>query len=298
MKEKFLPKINGPIRQIGPRRFDFSRQVAVMGIVNRTPNSFHDRGATFDLRAAIESVERVAEEGGDILDVGGFAFRHDQEPVSVAEELERVVPLIGEASERTDLAISVDTHRAEVAREVMRAGAHIINDTNGLRDPQMAEVIAETGAHVVIAHSLGGPGKAVMRPSYNDVVKDVGDFLRRQSILALNAGIPEDHIIIDPGHDLNKNTHHSLELTRRLTEITEIGFPTLVAVSNKDFIGETVDSPQDDRLIGTITTNTVCMWLGARIIRVHDVRSNAIAARYVESELGFRRPDKAIHNLA
>ncbi|MGV9308523.1 dihydropteroate synthase [Nonomuraea sp. NPDC003727] len=297
-KRIFIPEIIEPVRTIGNRTFDFSRQVAVMGIVNRTPNSFHDNGKTFDLQAAIDAVHQVAEEGADWVDIGGLAFRADQPDVSVSEEIDRVVPVVAAARRhRVDLVISVDTHRAEVAKAVLDAGAHVINDTFGLRDPGMAEVIAEAGATVVIAHSLGGPHKLVFRPSYSDVVTEVADFLRQRALYALNAGISADKIIIDPGHDLNKNTHHSLELTRRLKEITEIGYPTLVAVSNKDFIGETLDVPQNERLAGTIATNTICICLGARIIRVHDVRAAVGAARMTEAMLGFRGPERPIHNL-
>jgi dihydropteroate synthase len=293
----FFPEFIEPVRMIGRRQFDFTRQVAVAAIINRTTNSFHDRGRTFELPQAVAAVEEAIGEGADWVDIGGLAFRADQEELTVGEEIDRVVPVIQAAREKSDVVISVDTHRAEVARAALAAGADVVNDTFALRDPNMAEVVAEAGAGVVIAHSIGGPRSFVMRPSYNDVVAEVAKFLRERVFYALNAGISADKIIIDPGHDLNKNTYHSLEVTRRLSEITSIGYPTLVAVSNKDFIGETLDVPQDQRLEGTIATNVVCILLGARILRVHDVRETVSAVRMTEAMLGWRGPEFARHNL-
>ncbi|GIH67557.1 dihydropteroate synthase [Microbispora siamensis] len=293
----FFPDIIEPIRQIGARQFDFSRQVAVMAIVNRTPNSFHDQGRTFELSRAVEAALKSVEEGADWVDVGGLAFSAAQPELSVAEEIDRVVPLIAAIRGGTDAVISVDTHRTEVAKAAFEAGADVLNDTNGLREPGIAEAAAEAGAHVIVTHSLGGPNKMVFRPSYQDVVTEVADFLRQRALYALNKGIPASRIIIDPGHDLNKNTYHSLELTRRLREITSIGYPTLVAVSNKDFIGETLDLPQGQRKEGTIVANVVCILQGARILRVHDVRDTVIAVRMTEAMLGWRGPQTPRHNL-
>ncbi|MFD0469171.1 dihydropteroate synthase [Nonomuraea thailandensis] len=215
-----------------------------MAIVNRTPNSFHDQGRTFELDSAVAAATKAVDAGADWVDIGGFAFSAAQAQIGVAEEIDRVVPVIARVRAATDAVISVDTHRPEVAAAAVEAGADVINDTNGLREPGMADVAAATGASVVVTHSLGGPGRRVFRPSYADVVGEVAGFLRERVSAALKAGIAPDRIIIDPGHDLNKNTFHSLELTRRLEEITAIGYPTLVALSNKDFIGETLDRPQ------------------------------------------------------
>ncbi|MBG0814651.1 dihydropteroate synthase [Planomonospora sp. ID82291] len=268
-----------------------------MAIINRTPNSFHDQGRTFELSSAVEAAEKAVSDGADWVDIGGFAFSAAQAEISVSEEIDRVVPVIEGIRGVTDAVISVDTHRAEVARAAFAAGADVLNDTNGLRDPEIAAAAAEAGVSVIVTHSLGGPGKMVFRPSYNDVVSEVADFLRQRVFHALNAGIPADRIIIDPGHDLNKNTHHSLELTRRLTEITSIGYPTLVAISNKDFIGETLDLPRDQRREGTIAANVVCILQGARILRVHDVRDTVAAVRMTEAMLGWRGPMAPRHNL-
>ncbi|GAB2959980.1 dihydropteroate synthase [Nonomuraea fastidiosa] len=290
--------IIAPVRRLGRREFDFERQVAIMAIVNRTPNSFHDQGRTFALDQAVAAATKAVDEGADWVDIGGFAFSAAQAPISAAEEIDRVAPVIAEVRAATDAVISVDTHRPEVAEAAIAAGADVINDTNGLREPGIAEVAAATGAAVVVTHSLGGPGRRVLRPSYGDVVTEVADYLRERVEYALKAGIAPEKIIIDPGHDLNKNTFHSLELTRRLEEITAIGYPTLVALSNKDFIGETLDRPQGERKEGTIAANVIAILKGARILRVHDVAATVASVRMTEAVLGWRAPLAPRHNLA
>lgn len=296
--EKLSPGIISPVRRIGRREFDFERQVAIMAIVNRTPNSFHDQGRTFELDHAVAAAVKAVDDGADWVDIGGFAFSAAQAHIGVAEEIDRVSPVIARVRAATDAVISVDTHRPEVARAAIEAGADVINDTNGLREPGVAEVAAQTGASVVVTHSLGGPGRRVLRPSYADVVAEVADYLRERVSYALKAGIGADKIIIDPGHDLNKNTFHSLELTRRLEEITAIGYPTLVALSNKDFIGETLDRPQGERKEGTIAANVISILKGARILRVHDVAATVASVRMTEAVLGWRGPVAPSHNLA
>jgi dihydropteroate synthase len=291
----FYPEISSPRRTIGRRTFDFARQVAVMAIINRTPDSFHDRGRTFDLSRAIEAVERAIIHGADWVDIGGVPFAPGPE-VTERQEIDRVVPVVAAARERTDAVISVETYRPGVARAALAAGADVINNVTGLHDPALADVVAEAGAWLIITHSLAAPRTPYPRPSYDDVAGEVAAFLRERADLAISRGVPADRIILDPGHDLNKNTHHSLELTRRLPEITAIGYPTLVAVSNKDFIGETLDRPQDERIEGTIATVCVCILHGARIVRVHDVREIVSAVRMVESILGWRPPATARHN--
>jgi dihydropteroate synthase len=279
---------------IGGRAFDFDRRVAVMAIVNRTPDSFHDRGRTFALAHATAAVRAAADAGADWIDIGGVPFAPGPE-VTAAEELERVMPVVEAAR---DLAVvSVDTFRPEVARAVIKAGAGIINDTSGLRDPAVADAVVDTDAALVITHSLAPPRTLYPKPSYGDVTAEVTAFLRRRVELALSRGVRPDQIIIDPGHDLNKNTYQSLELTRRLDEVAAIGYPMLAAVSNKDFIGETLDVAQQDRLAGTIAAVVFCVLRGARIVRVHDVRAVVDAVRMTEAMLGLRPPATARHNL-
>jgi dihydropteroate synthase len=288
------PRLIEPVRVIGGREFDFDRQVAVMAIVNRTPDSFHDRGSTFALDRALDAVRAAAAAGADWIDVGGVPFAPGPE-VSAAEELDRVLPVVEAAREVA--VVSVDTFRPEVARAVIKAGAGVINDTSGLRDLEVADAVVGTAAALVITHSLAPPRTAYPRPSYGDVTGEVGDFLRGRVELALARGVRPDQIVIDPGHDLNKNTYHSLELTRRLDEIAGIGYPLLAAISNKDFIGETLDRPQRERLAGTIAATVFCVLRGARIVRVHDVPAAVDAVRMTEAMLGWRPPATARHNL-
>jgi dihydropteroate synthase len=288
------PDLINAERVIGGRTFDFARRVAVMAIVNRTPDSFHDRGRTFALERATEAVRVAAEAGADWIDIGGVPFAPGPD-VSAAEEMDRVLPVVEAA--RGLAVVSVDTYRPEVARAAIAAGAGVINDTSGLRDPAMADVVAGTAATLVITHSLAAPRTRYPRPVYGDVLAEVGGFLRQRVTLAREHGVRPEQIIIDPGHDLNKNTYQSLELTRRLSEIAAIGYPMLAAVSNKDFIGETLDVPQRERLAGTIAAVVFCVLQGARIVRVHDVRAAVDAVRMTEAMLGLRPPATARHNM-
>ena len=265
-----------------------------MAIVNRTPDSFHDKGRTFALDRALTAVAAAAEAGADWIDVGGVPFAPGPE-VTAAEELDRVLPVVEKA--RDMAVVSVDTFRPEVAREVIRAGAGVINDTSGLRDPAMADAVAGTDAQLVITHSLAPPRTEWPSPRYDDVTAEVGAFLRERVALALDHGVRPDQIIIDPGHDLNKNTLHSLEITRRLDELAAIGYPLLAALSNKDFIGETLDREQPDRLAGTLATVVFCVLRGARIVRVHDVPACVDAVRMTEAMLGWRPPVRLRHNM-
>jgi dihydropteroate synthase len=291
-----LPDLTIPRRRIGARTFDFQRQVAIMAIVNRTPDSFYDQGRTFALPTAMAAVRQAVEAGADWVDIGGQPFAPGPE-LPVDEELDRVLPVLHAARADSSVVLSVDTYRPEVARRAIEAGADVVNDTSGLFDPSLADAVADSDATLVITHSLAAPRTPYPRPTYQDVAGEVADFLRRRVELALDHGVPPERIIVDPGHDLNKNTHHSLELTRRLMEITTLGYPTLVAVSNKDFIGETLDAPPADRRDGTLAALVICIMLGARIVRVHDVAAAVTATRFTEAVLGLRPPATARHNL-
>jgi dihydropteroate synthase len=280
---------------IGGRSFDFARQVAVMAIINRTPDSFFDEGKAFGLDAAVRAALAAADDGADWVDVGGVPFGRGP-VVSVHEELDRVVPVVEAIAANSEVVISVDTTSAEVARASILAGAGVINDTSGLYDPDMANTVAQSDATLVLTHSLHPPRSEPPRPQYVDVVDDVVDFLRDRIDRAVAAGIPLERLIVDPGHDLNKNTFHTLELTRRLEEVVALDLPVLVAVSNKDFIGETLDRAKDQRLEGSIAAAVVCILKGARIVRMHDVRATVAAVRMTEAILGFREPAYAVHN--
>ncbi len=284
------------LHRIGRREFDFDNQVAIMAVVNRTPDSFYDRGATFAFDRAVDSAVRAADLGADWVDIGGVPFGRGPS-VSVDEEIDRVVPVIAAVTAaRNDIVISVDTVRAEVARAAIEAGAAVINDTSGLGDPDLAGVVSNGRAHLIVCHSLGSPRQERPAAHFDDVVSDVRSFLVERVARAEAAGIPRERIIIDPGHDLSKNTLHSLELTRRLDEIADIGLPLLAAVSNKDFIGESIDRPQGERLAGSLAAMTVCILGGARIVRMHDVAATVDAVRMTEAILGMRQPVRLEHN--
>ena len=267
-----------------------------MAIINRTPDSFFDHGSTFELDKAVAAAIAAAGDGADLVDVGGVPFGRGP-AVSLDEEINRVVPLVEAIHAASDVVISVDTFNAEVALLSIEAGASVINDTSGLHDPTMAAVLADSAATLVLTHSLPPPRSEPPRPHYDDVTAEVVAFLRDRVERAVSAGIPFERLVIDPGHDLNKNTHHSLVLTRRLEEIVAIGPPTLVALSNKDFIGETLDRGKGERLEGSLAAAVICIMKGARIIRAHDVPATLGAVRMTEAVLGFRKPAYARHNM-
>ncbi|MDF3049900.1 MAG: folP [Pseudonocardia sp.] len=293
-----VPVALGSVRSIGARTFDFSRQVAVMAIVNRTRDSFYDGGRTFALDRAVAAAERVVAEGADWVDVGAVPFSPRAREVTERDELERLLPLVEALRSSTDAVISVDTVRAEVARRALAAGADAVNDTSGLHDPDMAGVVAAAGAHLVITHSRAAPGVELAHPQYADVVSEVREFLAERVAYAVAEGVPTDHLVVDPGHDLNKNTIHSLELTRRLGELTTLGHPLLVSVSNKDFLQETLNRPADALTEGTVAAVVLCVLAGARVVRVHDVAAVRAGLGVVEAVLGWRPPAGPLrHNL-
>jgi len=291
------PPIRVPVRTIGRRTFDFSRQVAVMAVVNRTPDSFFDQGRTFALDAAVQAAVDAAEAGADWVDVGGVPFAPGPE-LSAAAELDRVLPVVEALAAVSDVVISVDTFRPEVAAAVVAAGASVVNDTTGLHDPRLADVVAGGDATLVVTHSLAAPRREHPRPHYDDVAREVAEFLARRVDLAVSRGVREDRIVVDPGHDLNKSTVQTLELTRRLGEVAALGHPVLAAVSNKDFVGESLDRAKPDRLAGSLAAAVASVFLGARVVRMHDARAAVDAARMVEAILGWRRPVHAVHNAS
>lgn len=283
------------VRRIGGRDFDFDRQVAVMAVINRTPDSFYDKGATFALDSAVTAALDAAAAGADWVDIGGVPFGRGP-AVSVQEEIDRVAPVVEAIVSASDVVVSVDTYSSEVARAVLAAGAAVINDTSGLRDEAMAGVVAASDATLVLTHSVGPPRTEKPAARYDDVVAEVVLFLRERVARAEAAGVPRDRLIVDPGHDLDKNTLHSLELTRRFDEFGLLGLPLLAAVSNKDFIGESLDASQGERVEGSIAAMVVCIMKGARIVRMHDVPAAVAAVRMTEAILGFREPVRLEHN--
>jgi len=278
------------------KQLDLAGRVSVMAIVNRTPDSFYDDGATFALDAAVAAALAAERDGADLVDVGGVPFGRGP-AVSLQEEIDRVVPVVEAIHAASDIVVSVDTFSAEVARLSIAAGAGVINDTSGLWDENMAGVVAASDATLVLTHSLAPPRSEPPRPEYGDVVLEVVGFLRDRVARAVAAGVALDRLVVDPGHDLNKNTLHSIELTRRLDEVVAIGLPTLVAVSRKDFVGEVLDATKADRLEGSLAAAVACVMKGARIVRVHDVRASVAAMRMTEALLGLREPAYLRHNM-
>ncbi|WP_242910231.1 dihydropteroate synthase [Actinomadura terrae] len=264
-------RLNGD--DVGPR--------AIMAVVNRTPDSFFDRGATYAFDAALDAAGRAVADGADIIDIGGVKAGPGED-VGVAEELRRVVDLVAAVRERhPGVVISVDTWRAEVGEAVARAGADLLNDTWGGPDPELAAVAAAHGIGLVCSHAGAlDPRTRPHRVGYDDVMADVIGHVTAEAERAVALGVARDAILIDPAHDFGKNTRHSLEISRRLGEMTATGWPVLVAVSNKDFIGETLGRPVDRRGAGTLAVLGVSAWLGARVFRVHDVAAarRALAA--------------------
>jgi dihydropteroate synthase len=274
-------------------------RLVVMAIVNRTPDSFYDRGATFELAAAVERVDRVVAEGADLVDVGGVKAAPGED-VDAAEEIRRTVDLVAAIrAAHPALPISIDTWRAEVAREALAAGADVINDAWGGVDPALPSVAAEAGAGLVCTHAGGLPPRTrPHRVTYDDVVADIVARTTTLAETAVAAGVPRDRVLIDPGHDFGKNTRHSLEATRRLGELVATGWPVLVALSNKDFVGETLDVALEERLTGTLAATAVSAWLGARVFRVHDVAATRQTLDMIASIRGDRPPARTVRGLA
>ncbi|QAV69175.1 dihydropteroate synthase [Salinibacterium sp. UTAS2018] len=292
-----LPPLRNPRRTIGDRTFDFSQRVAVMAIVNRTPDSFYDAGVNYALEDAVSASLRAVHDGADWIDIGGVPFAPG-DPLSVEDECDRVVPVVEALREESNVVISVDTFHAEVARRSIAAGATVINDTTGLSDPDLARVVADSEASLVLVHSRAQPRTQFARPQYDDVAIEVRDFLQSRVDRAMDAGVPDDRLFVDPGHDLNKNTLHSLELTRRLDVIADLGLPTLVALSNKDFIGEVLEKPKRERLAGSLAAAVACVLNGARVVRAHEVTETVDAVRMAEAILGLRQPAELKHNMS
>ena len=274
-------------------------QLLLMAIVNRTPDSFFQPGDTWDEQTAMERVHHVIAEGADIVDIGGVPAAHGHE-VDVREEIRRTAGFIAAVrAAYPDVVISTDTWRHEAAREACAAGADLINDSWGGWDEKLAAVAAEAGAALVCSHAGGQrPRTRPHRVSYDDVVADVIDHTQKLADRAIAAGVDPSRLVIDPAHDFGKNTWHSLEITRRLSELADTGWPVLVSVSNKDFVGETLNVPLADRLAGTLAATAVSAWLGARIFRAHDVVQTRRVLGMVSAIRGDTPPARTVRGLA
>ena len=286
------------VLRLGSHSFEPGR-LLVMAIVNRTPDSFFNAGETWEESAAMERVHQVIADGADIVDIGGVPAAPGQN-VDVGEEIGRTAGFV--AAVRAlypTVAISSDTWRHEVAAEVCAAGADLINDSWGGWDAALPGVVAAAGAGLVCAHvGRQHPRTRPHRVSYPDVMADVLERTQRLAARAVTAGVDESRIVIDPAHDFGKNTWHSLEVTRRLGEMVATGWPVLVSLSRKDFVGETLDLPLQDRLAGTLCATSISAWLGARIFRAHDVAATRQTLDMVASIKGERPPSRTVRALA
>jgi len=259
-------------------------RVLVMGIVNVTPDSFYGGSRVPQTTDAVERAVVMADEGADIIDVGGESTRPGSRPIPVQEEMDRVLPVIEGILKHRDVAVSIDTTKADVAEEAVARGATIINDVSALRaDGKMPDTVARSGAFVVLMHMLGQPETMQQEPSYGDVVEEVRAFLADRLRTAVDAGIAESRVFVDPGIGFGKTLEHNLALLRHLDRLVELGRPVLVGLSRKSFLGAILDLPADERIEGTIAADTAAILRGASIIRVHDVkegrRTADVAAR-------------------
>jgi dihydropteroate synthase len=298
--------VSGPVSRGGwaPLRLRDKQLAAdrplVMAIVNRTRDSFFDRGRTFSDDAAVAAVDQAVAEGADIVDIGGVRAGAQGERVDADEEIRRVVPFVAAIRERhPDLVISVDTWRHEVARQVCEAGADLLNDTWAGADPRLAEVAAEHGVGVVCSHTGGlGPRTDPFRVRYTDVVGEVVAELVERAERMVRLGVPREGVLIDPTHDFGKNTWHGLALLRHVDRLVDTGWPVLLALSNKDFIGETLGAAVDERLEGTLAATAVAAWAGVRVFRAHHVLQTRRVVDMVASIAGTRPPEYVLRALA
>ncbi|WP_309222341.1 dihydropteroate synthase [Aeromicrobium sp. S22] len=271
----------------------------VMAIVNRTPDSFFDKGATYADGAARDAVRAAIAAGADIIDVGGVKAGPGSE-VDVTEEIRRTVPFLAAVREEfPDAVLSIDTWRAEVGRRCAEAGADLINDTWAGADVGLADVAAEFSLGFVCSHTGGAvPRTRPHRIHYDDVVRDVIDQTTRAAEALVARGVPREGVLIDPTHDFGKNTWHGLELLRRVDELVATGWPVLMALSNKDFIGETLGQPVDQRREGTLAATALAAAAGAAAFRAHDVPGTLRVLEMVASIRGDRPPARAVRGLA
>lgn len=252
---------------------DFSKKTYIMGVLNVTPDSFSDGGLYLDREIAVEHALKLIDDGADIIDIGGESSRPGSMPVSTEEEIRRTIPVISELAKRIKTPISIDTYKAEVARQALDAGASIVNDISGLRfDPGMAAVIAENDIPVILMHIKGCPNNMQSSPSYEALIPEIIDYLRGSIQLCRQAGIPEQNIILDPGIGFGKTFEHNLEIIANLKEISLLGRPIAIGVSRKAFIGKILgDLPSSQRLEGTASAVAISVFNDANIVRVHDV---------------------------
>jgi dihydropteroate synthase len=259
----------------------------VMGILNVTPDSFSDGGEFLDADAAVTHAARLAEEGAEIVDVGGESSRPGAEPVPEEVELQRVIPVVERIAQTRGPRVSIDTAKLAVAEQAIQAGARIVNDVTAFRTaPELAGLVAQSGAGCCLMHMQGEPRTMQANPTYDDVVSDVRAFLEERLAFAVAEGVPEDRVWLDPGIGFGKTLEHNLELLRRLDEIVAIGRPVVIGTSRKSFLGKLTGRAEKERLPGTIATNVIAYERGATVFRVHDVAEVADALKVAAATVG------------
>ena len=259
-------------RKIGGKEFDFSKEAALMGIVNVTPDSFSEDGVNFNKKTAVKNALQMVEDGADILDVGGESTRPGSVEVTEKEELSRVIPVIEELAEKAKVPISIDSSKPTVVKAALESGATMINDVTGLRNEKMIELAAEKDVPTVIMHMLGEPRTMQENPVYEDLVADIYKYLEEQSEKAIKAGLSKTNVYIDVGIGFGKTAEGNFELIKRLREFTSMGYPVLYGPSRKSFIGSVAGAKVTERLGGTASAVCIGAISGASIIRVHDVK--------------------------
>lgn len=275
---KLTPAADGtvgraPHWQLRSRILEFSRRPLLMGIVNVTPDSFSDGGRFFNHDAAITHALQLEADGADLLDIGGESTRPYSEPITADEELQRVIPVVEQLAKQSRIPISIDTSKASVALAAIQAGAEIINDVTGLQgDPQMVRVAIDTSAGVCVMHMRGTPQTMQDRPTYNDVVAEVGEYLRERRDRLVTAGITRERICLDPGIGFGKTNEHNIEIMAHCHEFHSLGCPLLVGHSRKGFLGKLIGNREADRMNATIGAALGLAVQGVQILRVHDVR--------------------------
>jgi dihydropteroate synthase len=271
--------------QCRSRALRLGERTCVMGILNVTPDSFSDGGSFIDPNAAVDRALEMVEQGADIIDIGGESTRPGADPVVATDEIRRTVPVIEKIREQSDIPVSIDTTKSDVARLALEAGADMINDVSALEsDPEMADLVVEYGAGVILMHMKGTPRTMQSNPTYGNVIDEVRDYLKARIAVAIQHGIARDHIVIDPGIGFGKTTEHNLALLRGLPELAGCGGPLLVGASRKSFIGQlTGRTAPKDRRAGSLGAAAWAVANGAHILRVHDVLETCDVCRMLDT---------------
>ncbi len=283
---KRVEKPGGVALHLPNHSFHLSQRTHIMGVLNVTPDSFSDGNLYLKPEKAVDRAYQLAEEGADILDIGGESTRPGSEPTSVDEELGRVMPVIERIIGEIDIPISIDTCKSKVAEEALSAGCEMVNDISGLGfDPEMAQTVADHQVGLAIMHIKGTPRDMQQDPSYDDLMGEIAQYLSERTAVALKAGVKRESILIDPGIGFGKTVEHNLIIIKRLGELKTLGFPILIGTSRKSFIGRILDLPVGERLEGTLASVSLSIVNGANIVRVHDVLQVSRACKIVDATL-------------